>query len=201
MVDPDGREALNSASLTPFGQFVYGFIVRYAHSVVDILKGYSNPEKILALNYPFAANEVSKAADDASKCTNLLFRTTDGTAPTDADGSVANAYKHAMWNALMTKRNGVNVAEAFATAHESRQIGNPNPYRGRTEADHAEMDLYYNNVGRTVAIANPDVSEGELAMLVLGAVLTDQSAVLNGGAELDYQKLLLLVAGGNTLDF
>ena len=38
-------------------------------------------------------------------------------------------------------------------------------------------------------------------MLVLEAVLADQSAVLNGGAVVDDQKLLMLIASGNSLDF
>ena len=201
MVDPDGREEFNSTSLTSFGRLVREFLFRYMPSYIKELERLTAPERNLALNYPYAAYIVSESSDDASKCTNLLFKTTDGTLPTNADGSVANAYKHAMWNALMTKRIGFDVAEAFATAHESSTIGNTNPYRGRTEGDHAEMDLYYNNVGRTIAAENPDVSEGELAMLVLEAVLADQSAVLNGGAVLDAQKLLILIASGNSLDF
>ena len=63
------------------------------------------------------------------------------------------------------------------------------------------VDLYYNNVGRTVAVENPNVTDGELAMLVLSAVLNDPSRVLNSGTQPDYKIIMLLLASGEYENF
>ncbi|MFN8382522.1 MAG: hypothetical protein U0V02_11300 [Anaerolineales bacterium] len=57
------------------------------------------------------------------------------------DGSQANAFLHAYWNALMTIRYGEEFAKNFATAHET-QAGN--------NATSQFMDLHNNEVGRNI---------------------------------------------------
>lgn len=72
-----------------------------------------------------------------------------------------DAMRHAYWNALMTKKYGVDFARDFTTAHEG-QPGNPQVRE--------TMDLYNNEVGRNIAVNNPDTSEEELAKLVKNSV-------------------------------
>ncbi|WP_280382373.1 DUF6973 domain-containing protein [Nocardia wallacei] len=73
-----------------------------------------------------------------------------------ADGQ-GDAFRHAYWNALMTQKYGEDWTETFTTAHE--KTGGNTPQR---EA----MDLYNNQVGRNVALANPDASPEELQQLI-----------------------------------
>ena len=54
-----------------------------------------------------------------------------------------NAYRHAMWNAIMTDKMGAEKAKKFADAHE--QIP-------KNPIDHKEMDLHNNELGRRIAI-------------------------------------------------
>jgi hypothetical protein len=72
-----------------------------------------------------------------------------------------DAFRHAYWNTLLSKEFGEDWARAFATAHEGRP-GN--------QANREAMDLYNNQVGRSIALAHPYASKDELAELVSGAL-------------------------------
>ncbi|MEQ8272553.1 MAG: hypothetical protein RMA76_40795 [Deltaproteobacteria bacterium] len=113
-----------------------------------------NPHELeVALRHPLqmlAVADTPQLAHDAAARTGL-----DGLGGGDAD-----AFRHAYWNAIMTRRAGAEFADAFATAHET---GSDTP-----EADQA-MDLHNNAVGRRIAVANPDASDDELFDLVMQA--------------------------------
>ena len=88
-----------------------------------------------------------------------------------------DAFRHAYWNARLTKEFGETWTKAFTTAHEGVP-GNP----GSREA----MDLYNNEVGRKIALANPHASDQELADLVQKAVTDGKMVVINGAGNLDW---------------
>ena len=88
-----------------------------------------------------------------------------------------DAFRHAFWNATMTREFGEDFAAAFGTAHEGL-AGNP--------ADREAMDLYNNELGRSVARANPDASTDELAELITRAVTDGEAVVIDGSGELAY---------------
>ena len=87
----------------------------------------------------------------------------------DRNDDQNDAFRHAYWNALMVKEFGADWAEDYATAHEQLP-GNPAPREA--------MDLYNNEVGRNVAIANPDASAEELADLIEDAVNNGDTVVV-----------------------
>lgn len=89
--------------------------------------------------------------------------------PGDQNDNHNDAFRHAYWNALMTRKYGEAWAEDYATAHEQLP-GNP-PAR---EA----MDLYNNEVGRRIAAENPDVDVYQLADLVEKAVKDGEAVVV-----------------------
>ncbi|MGW4896793.1 DUF6973 domain-containing protein [Kitasatospora sp. NPDC004240] len=95
-----------------------------------------------------------------------------------ANDSHRDAFRHAYWNALMTRRYGEKWTARYASAHEQLP-GNP--------ADREAMDLYNNEVGRKIAVANPKASDEELARLIEDAVKRGDTVVVkpDGGA-LDY---------------
>lgn len=68
-----------------------------------------------------------------------------------------DAFRHTYWSALLTRRFGPDWAEEFTSAHEGYR-SNPGP----AEA----MDLYNNEMGRTIAMQHPHVTDQELAELV-----------------------------------
>lgn len=68
-----------------------------------------------------------------------------------------DAFRHAYWNALMTKHESEALAKEFADAHET------NP--GQPAAEKT-MDLHNNEVGRQIGKDNPKATDEELADLV-----------------------------------
>ena len=112
---------------------------------------------------PFEMNAFKGIHDDA-------FSTADDRFPSaDRNDDQNDAFRHAYWNALMVKEFGADWAEDYATAHEQLP-GNPAPREA--------MDLYNNEVGRNVAIANPDASAEELADLIEEAVNNGETVVV-----------------------
>ncbi|MGH3980309.1 MAG: DUF6973 domain-containing protein [Pseudonocardiaceae bacterium] len=90
-----------------------------------------------------------------------------------------DAFRHAYWNARMVQEHGADWATRFGTAHESLP-GN--------SADRESMDLYNNEVGRQVAVENPDASPEELADLVEQAVRNGDTVVIDSNGELAYSN-------------
>jgi hypothetical protein len=86
-----------------------------------------------------------------------------------------DAFRHAYWNALMTKRFGADFTARFTTAHEGR-ADNP--------GDREAMDLYNNEVGRRIAMENPNASDAELANLVEQAVRDGKLVVIDKSGNL-----------------
>lgn len=90
----------------------------------------------------------------------------------------SDAFRHAYWNALMTKQFGKDFTERFTSAHEG--VENP--------ADREAMDLYNNEVGRRIAEQNPDASDGELADLVQRAIDNGEMVVIDRDGELAWSN-------------
>ena len=95
-----------------------------------------------------------------------------------ADGSHnghQDAFRHTYWNARLTQEFGAEWAEQFTTAHE-----------GVADTPSAEeaMDLYNNEVGRQIAIDNPDASPEEIAGLVQQAADNGELLVIDGDGNL-----------------
>ncbi|MEE4022961.1 hypothetical protein V1Y59_07730 [Gordonia sp. PKS22-38] len=90
-----------------------------------------------------------------------------------------DAFRHAYWNALLTKEFGAEWTEQYTTAHEGLG-GNP--------ANREAMDLYNNELGRSVAEANPDASAEELADLIAAEVSDGRTIVIGGDGAIDWSK-------------
>lgn len=86
-----------------------------------------------------------------------------------------DAFRHAYWNALSTKAFGAEWTRQFTTAHEGV------PGNGSVRE---AMDLYNNEVGRKIAVANPDASEEELAVLIRKAVDNGEMVVVGADGKL-----------------
>ena len=80
-----------------------------------------------------------------------------------------DAFRHAYASALMTQEFGAEWTAEFTTAHEGRE----NNY-----ASSEAMDLYNNEIGRQIALANPNASREELAALVAEAVNNGETVVI-----------------------
>lgn len=112
---------------------------------------------------PLEMNAFKDIHDDAFSAADQRFPSPD------QNDDQNDAFRHAYWNALMVKEYGADWAADYATAHEQLP-GNPAPREA--------MDLYNNEVGRNIAIANPDASAEELATLVEQAVKNGDTVVV-----------------------
>lgn len=83
----------------------------------------------------------------ASRYTERYF----GVGASLKDGGRANAFKHALWNALMARALGYDAAKRYGDAHEAGNVTSRALYLGIPEAEHSEMDLYNNEMGRRLA--------------------------------------------------
>lgn len=88
-----------------------------------------------------------------------------------------DAFRHAYWNALMTQKYGETWTNAFATAHE----GVP----GNT-ANREAMDLYNNEVGRSIGAANRNATPEQLANLVEQSLNQGKLVVIDRNGSLEW---------------
>ncbi|MDO5621583.1 MAG: LysM peptidoglycan-binding domain-containing protein [Paracoccus sp. (in: a-proteobacteria)] len=102
------------------------------------------------------------------------------------DGHV-DAYRHALWNARMTQAFGAEWAANYATAHEMIN-GNP--------AQREAMDLYNNEVGRQIALDNPNASDAELSRLVKQALDDGRLVVIDQNLNLSWSDQVAVGAHG-----
>jgi hypothetical protein len=123
---------------------------------------------------------------DGSSQTINAYRVADQYFPhTDADANPIvgaedghnDAFRHAFFNAMLTKEFGVGFASSFGTAHE----GVPG-----NEADREAMDLYNNELGRRIAVENPQASPQQLAALIHTAIMNGEAIVIDSQGELVY---------------
>ncbi|MEO3925398.1 hypothetical protein ABGB07_16235 [Micromonosporaceae bacterium B7E4] len=94
-----------------------------------------------------------------------------------------DAFRHAYWNARLTQEFGEEWTTRYTTAHETIP-GN--------QAAREAMDLYNNEVGRAVALANPGVSPEVLADRVQEAVQQGRTVVIGRDGKLDYSDQLTI---------
>ncbi|MFI7669924.1 DUF6973 domain-containing protein [Nocardia sp. NPDC049526] len=89
--------------------------------------------------------------------------------PTSYLDGHGDAFRHTYWNALMTQKFGEDWTQTYTTSHE--KIGGNPPHR---EA----MDLYNNEQGRKIGLANSSASAEELAQKVKEHIDNGQAIVL-----------------------
>jgi len=91
-----------------------------------------------------------------------------------------DAFRHAFWNALLTRHFGAEWTRAFTTAHEGSS---------RNNADRLAMDLYNNEVGRKIAVTNPYSSNKDFERLIKEACDTGKLVVIaEGGGHLEWSN-------------
>ncbi|MDQ3306759.1 MAG: hypothetical protein M3499_00095 [Actinomycetota bacterium] len=122
-----------------------------------------------------ALRDMQGMRDDAFSTADERF------VPEDQNDNHNDAFRHAYWNALMTRRFGADWAEDYATAHE----GVPG-----NAAVREAMDLYNNEVGRRLAETNPDASEDEIADLIEQAVLDGDMVVVGPDGNLVWSNTI-----------
>ncbi len=106
----------------------------------------------------------------------------------------ADAFRHAYWNILMTKRTSSIFAEVEGFAHETNCL-DPNDPKAKA------MDLHNNKVGRNLALQFPTSSEEEILVKLKDYkyVFTDDPTTYEASATND-QDALIYFAGKRQFD-
>jgi hypothetical protein len=137
---------------------------------------------------PLELRDMDQIKDAAEVEAKVRFPPQNGA--NDTADNHTDAFRHTYWNALMTQRFGEQWTRDFATAHE-RLPNNP--------ATAEAMDLYNNELGRQIAVANPDATPDELAGLVEQAVNDGDTVVIApGGDKLAWSDTIPLGEAGTT---
>lgn len=136
-------------------------------SIGDIWNALTDSEKKLIIRYPFDALKVNQAKDVATSQTELKFGY-------NGLGDKSDAFRHGIWNAEMAILIGVQKAELFATAHEDKDTTGMES-DGYSKAEHKNMDLHNNAVGRQMGITNSGLSDNELSDIIYENINQEQS--------------------------
>jgi hypothetical protein len=159
--DPDGRREWEPTGFT-------GWLAETFGGNPDPVEVTASEARLLDELGPFDLQALVNSRDDAIAEANKRF---PSQAPAPARNDDHNdAFRHAYWNALMTRRIGEDFAHDYGYAHE-RVEGNT--------ANREAMDLYNNTVGQRIAANNPSASEEELADLVESAIRNGEMVVLD----------------------
>ena len=121
-------------------------------------------EKEIAKKDPIGAYNANKARNVANEYTQKRYPNTY-----THDNTQSNAFKHAMWNAVMTDKMGEKKAQKFADAHEQPYI--------QTNPEQCAMDFHNNALGRRIALEYKGQGYDIFADKI-------QEAILNGEAKI-----------------
>ncbi|MFL9711605.1 DUF6973 domain-containing protein [Methylobacillus sp. Pita1] len=89
------------------------------------------------------------------------------------EGSTSNAFRHVIWQALITESFGENIAIEVGNAHDTSWDRNiDKSFINLNDAD-STVDQMNNIIGRNIALSNPGVSNSELAKIILYKQKTD----------------------------
>lgn len=138
--------------------------------IIDIWNSLTDSEKKLVIRYPFDALKVNQAKNIATTQTETKFGA-------NGLGDKSDAFRHGIWNAEMTYLIGETKAELFATAHEDKDVSGTES-DGFLKTEHKNMDLHNNEVGRTLAVQNPGLTEDALADLIFSEVNKERSSFI-----------------------
>ena len=124
---------------------------------------------------PFELMAMSSFREEAFDVADDRYPSTSTEEPQNNDHN--DAFRHAYWSALMAFNIGLDFAEEYTISHE-RIPGN--------EPEREAMDLYNNEVGRSIVERNPRASECDLAGLVASALDSGGLLVIGPGGSLTW---------------
>jgi hypothetical protein len=145
----------------------------------------SRPEKIWVVTHPFIAKKVyyiSKEAAQKAESISKDYGIKNGPA-----GGQSDAFRHGYWMALLAQQIKPRKAKKLGRIHEK---GNYLQYKKSKKEDGAwasktlcEMDLWNNNEGIKIGIANKNASKSTIEKLVVEAILDGKLRIVKMDSE------------------
>ena len=135
-------------------------------------KGYaktkvSGPELWWAMAHPFIATKAKKISERAIYLTDSIEKI--GLLK-DRSGGQLDAFKHAIWMALLAQSVNPKKAKKLGRAHEKYNYKMYHKSRGGGDSAASKMDLWNNEVGLNIGSSFPDISENKLIEIVITAI-------------------------------
>ncbi len=112
-------------------------------------------EKLMVVQFPLAVPSLMENRDFAVEKTRIYFSGS-------LHNTCADAFRHALFNALNTQSLGADVTRLFGDAHEC--LVPEDKYLEK------EMDLFNNAIGRQIGSSNPDANLEQLIILIINAM-------------------------------
>lgn len=142
------------------------------NSRIESFKGLSYPEKYWVLAHPFIAGKTYYITKEAKKMAAQVaeYNSIDK----DSNGGQMDAFRHAVWMALLVQKIAPKKAQKLGKAHEK---GNYRDFKKNLVEEGAvpdkissEMDLWNNMAGILIGKQNREASKDSLKHLVIEAV-------------------------------
>jgi hypothetical protein len=147
-----------------------------AQSVFQRISHLNYPEKVWVATHPFIALKSLKISNEASKIAAEAIN--DIEMDGDYSGGQVDAFRHALWMAMLVQEISPKKAYKLGFAHEK---GNKIDFKkkkleeGRLpDSVSCEMDLKNNNVGLEIGKIHKNATTKELQIIVKQAVLDGQ---------------------------
>ncbi|HQH19879.1 MAG TPA: hypothetical protein PKZ43_10015 [Bacteroidales bacterium] len=150
------------------------------NSVSEKFRELSRPEKCWVFKHPFVAKKTWLitqkviAVCDSIANVNTLDR--------DKNGGQVDAFRHAYWMATLAQQIGWRKALKLGRAHEKANYIDYKKHRledgAHPDKASGDMDLYNNKIGIKIGKENKNISEVELQVLVIDAIIGGQMKII-----------------------
>jgi len=135
------------------------------------------PEKIWVLSHPFVAGKANIISENAYKIAEEKL--SDPDLDGDGSGGQVDAFRHALWMAMLTQEIGAWRARRLGIAHEK---SNETDFKNKTLEEgflpnfvSCQMDLQNNELGIDIAKKNKTCTQTELIEIVKKKVIEGQA--------------------------
>jgi len=167
--------------LVLLGVFVnISYLQSQTNTISENFRNLSRPEKYWVLKHPFVAKKTwiitQKVIAVSDSMANV--NTLDG----DKNGGQVDAFRHAYWMALLSQQIGRRKVLKLGYAHERANYIDfkKNRLEDGSHPDKAskEMDLFNNKRGAQIGKENKKLSEIELQILIIDAIVAGKMKVI-----------------------
>jgi RHS repeat-associated protein len=151
-----------------FAEYLYG-----AYSLSNYIQNSSNiPSDIRTMNYavrsPVVGYQVGRVTDgyggnissvSSNFAVNAIAKSSAYSGIQSGEGTESNAFRHAVWQSILTNSFGSKEATSIGNSHEYNPYGNASvgSYKNLAGADQS-ADLLNNQIGRSIGINNPGLT-------------------------------------------
>ncbi len=144
-----------------------------------------------ALAHPFIAAKAKDISDRALLLTDSIEKT--GLLKGGSGGQL-DAFKHAVWMALLGQQFKANKIYKLGLAHEKSNYRQAKKGRGGGDQTASEMDLWNNEVGAKIGVRYPSIAEKDLIELIIKAIKSGEMRIVKvdrAGESLDCEGILI----------